>query len=800
MTDYLGSLLGFERARSIESIDVRFAADWASEYRWAVLGMCLAAIAAVVVFYRHFETRKSLSIQIMLTTIRSAIACLLIATLAAPLVHSSATVMQLPLVYLIIDDSESMSIADSDAEESSRISRIDQLRQLLSRQGDDAIGKLEEQAKCRTEVLKLSSEIASSPREEVTHRTLLARMNRDSIDSELGSGVSETPLLEALGKLPERTTTERIAAAIVFSDFADTSSLADRDKLIAGLAATGTAIHSVGVGVTDLLDVAVEIRSDDKVKLGEPTTISVDVRQSGLDQQAATVSLTSRPLQFDSADESAVARTIAEQTINLDQATATLEFSYTPIIAGNVELVANVTPFDGELLLENNAATRQLGVIEDHLRITYVDYEPNWEWRHIKEVFNRDKLVGREGFRTYLASAATSVRMKNDLFSKQLNVARSEFFANDVIVLGDGPRELFTPEFCEMTEEFVGRFGGGLVVVAGPRFGPGQLAETSIAKMLPVVLHDESRLDDAAEFVLEKTKPASLFPFMQLADSPAEDTAAWTNLGKLPWYQPVSGIHEQAEVLAMHSSDLCDDGQTRQPLIAIRSYGNGQVVYVGFNEMWRLRKRYGDRYYQRFWSQLIYRLGMSHAVGPQKRFVAAFDRAAYRVGERAIFSVEAYDDDYQPLGLTNLTNEAFAGEFVTTTEAGKATRQLSIPATRSGRFETAIPLTVAGRYSVRVIDPITDRIYERSCVVSESSVERQQIVRDSELQRRISKATGGKTYDISQVDQLISELTLEPSLEKQQRQLALWNTPAWFLLVVGLMLSEWTIRKLAFLR
>ena len=127
-------------------------------------------------------------------------------------------------------------------------------------------------------------------------------------------------------------------------------------------------------------------------------------------------------------------------------------------------------------------------------------------------------------------------------------------------------------------------------------------------------------------------------------------------------------------------------------------------------------------------------------------------------------------------------------------------RKLSLSTTRPGHFEAAIPIPAAGRYTVRLTDPITGRSYERSCVASSTSIETNRVVRNSELQESIATATGGNAYDISRVDDLIRELNLEPTLEQDHRQVALWNTPAWFLLVVGLMLSEWTIRKLAFLR
>jgi len=790
MTLYIGWLFGFENVRSIDSIGVTLAAPWAGNQLWILSGSCLLAIGVVVAFYRRFETCKSKPLRITLTTIRAAVLCLLLVTLAAPLLHSSATILRLPLVYLVLDDSESMSLADSRSVDATSATRSDQLRQLFSEQGGALIRRLEEEVPCRVDAFKLSGDTAKS----------LVKIDRHAIEAELVGDGKTTPLLDALAAIPKHARAERIAAVIVFSDFVDTSGDAVRDELNTAMASIGSPIHAVGLGATELIDVAIGLRTEVKVKLGEPATVTIDLRQSGLDQQRAAVSLEVRALQYEAADEGQAVQQVGQRTLTLDATTTTLTLPFTPETSGFVELIAKVTPFSGEVLLDNNVATSQIGVIEDYLRITYVDFEPNWEWRFIKEVFGRDKLVGRDGFRTHLASAATNVRSDNALFNNELTLPRSEFFANDVLFVGDGPRELFTPEFCALTEEFVSRLGGGLVVVAGPRFGPQQLAETPLAKMLPVVPGADARLRDQAEFTLQRTSEASLYPFMRLADSQAEDAAAWNNLGKLPWYQPVAGVHELAEVLAEHPTDLCDDGKTRQPLIAIRPYGKGQVVYIGFNEMWRLRKRYGDRYYQRFWSQLIYRLGMSHVVGTEKRFVAEFDRFTYRVGDEAVFAVEAFDDEYQPLGLSQLADGSLLGELTVPITGGEETRRLSIPVTRPGHLEAVIPLAVAGRYSVRITDPISGRAHERSCVVSDISVERRQIVRNTELQRRIAAATGGNVYDVSEVDQLIHDLLLEPTLEQEHRQIALWNTPVWFLLVVGLMLSEWTIRKLAFLR
>lgn len=113
MTEFLGWLLGFENAQTIDSIGVSFASEWASHGVWNVAGVCLLAVCGVVVFYRRFEQCKSTWLRMTLTVIRAAALCLVLVTLAAPLVRSSASIQRQPLVHLVLDDSKSMGLPES---------------------------------------------------------------------------------------------------------------------------------------------------------------------------------------------------------------------------------------------------------------------------------------------------------------------------------------------------------------------------------------------------------------------------------------------------------------------------------------------------------------------------------------------------------------------------------------------------------------------------------------------------------------------------------------------------------------
>ena len=442
---------------------------------------------------------------------------------------------------------------------------------------------------------------------------------------------------------------------------------------------------------------------------------------------------------------------------------------------------------------ENNSARREVTVRDDSLKLLFVEYEPTWEWRFVKEVFFREKLIGPEGFRTFLRSADQKVRQSSELFLESLLRPRSEFFAYDVILLSDIPAEVLSEQFQNMLEEYVERFGGGLVVITGPRFGAEALAATKVADMLPVVLDPSLPTRDRA-FKLQRTTAAESTDFMNLGDDKQENERAWDNLGPLPWYQPVSRPHPLATVLAQHPTDRCVDNETLQPIIAIRRYGKGEVVYLGFNEIWRLRRRYGEEYYRRFWGQMILRLGLGRTLGSQKRFQVYTDRPVYQAGDMVRLSVEAYDEDFQPLDIDQLS-----ARLITDPSDGEqsSTVDLSVPVARDQIvYELEVPVHVAGRHRMLVRDPITKEEVEVNFAVAQLAVEKRNAVRDVALQQALAAQTGGQSYELHELSRMVSDIKLTPIQHAREMRFPLWNTWLVLLLVLTLMLGEWLTRKL----
>lgn len=838
LTPWLGRLLGYENAVEIGGIEPSLSAPWAQAApAWVVFG-CLGAAGLAIFFYTRFQFAGRKKKRWVLAGLRAAVLALLVLIFAEPVLTMRITRPMKPALWLLFDGTESMAIADElapaqrqrlasatglgDADRAaatagqtqsnppeafggraentparvtaagspapaSHPSRMDYVKALVTHPGENLIARLEKKFRLRAFLFERpdgARALEAGPEgRDIDPRALAGQLTTTGQVTALGAA------LEDLGR---RQSTVPLAAVVVVSDFNQNAG----PPALEAARRLGAPVYTIGVGPATAVDLAVDLQCPPAMKKDERYPLLATLRHEGL--AGRTVSL--RVLwKQGSAEGAGRWQTLETRQVTLADPAHTVELAFVPSAVGRCAFRAEVDPEPGEVIVQNNQAGCETAVHDNIMRLLYVEYEPTWEWRFVKEVFHRDRLVGQKGFRTFLRSADPKIRQTNELFVSTLTAPRAEFFMHDVIILGDMPASALSPRFCQMAQEFVEKLGGGLVVVAGPRFGPGQLALTPLGDMLPVKVDPTLHVRDRKQpFVLRRTAEAAQYDFMQL-DTPGPDNdRAWANVTGLTWYQPVERLHAVATALAEHPTDKCVDGKTPQPLIAIRPYGRGEVVYLGFNEMWRLRRGYGERYYRQFWGQLIHRLASRHALGAGKRFVVRTDRPQYQPNDQVLLTVEAFDENYKPLAESALPQRKLVAELVPPGDGSggpSRPRTIALAMLREGVFEARFPVLAGGEHRVRVFDPVAKQHVETAFRVATVSVERQRAVRNTALQQALADATGGKSYDLATAAQLPDDIRLPPRLETNIEVIALWNTWLVFGLASGLMLAEWLGRK-----
>ncbi len=809
LTELMGRLLGISGAAEVGRVEISLAAPWAhGSPAWLVLGLVGLGLLAAW-FYRRLQYVPRGFRRGTLTVLRGGCWCLILLILAEPVLTVHVTSRLRPSLWVLFDGTDSMAMADDlPSSERTRLAeavgwpaadftttgptgsparntRMDYLKAFVERKDENVLEKLQRKFRLRFFLLDRSDGVR-----ELEPSRSSGGLDLEHLSAQLTTEGQVTALGAGFLDLARRQSATNLAGVVVFSDFNQNAG----PPAVEAARRLGVPLHAVGIGPVAAVDLSVDLQCPPTMKKEERYSLGASLRQEGLSGETASVKFTVRKVNAPAGESGTV---IAERAVRLSQPVEVLEIPYVPAETGRFVFSVEASPLRDEVVADNNRSEAEVAVHDHYLRLLFVEYEPTWEWRFIKEVFHRDRLVGTKGFRTFLRSADPKVRQSGELFVPTLTPPRSEFFAHDVILIGDMPATALSPRFCQMVEEFVDKLGGGLVVVSGPRFGPGQLASTPLADLLPVKVDPALRIRDRQPFLLVRTAEASQYDFMQL-ESGAENDKAWEVLGPLPWYQPVERLHSMAVALAVHPVDKCVDGKTPQPIIAARNYGRGEVVYLATNEMWRLRRMWGERYYRQFWGQLIHRLASRHALGTQKRFIVRTDRKQYRADQEVLLTVEAYDADFKPLGEDQVPGRKLDAELFVPSGAlsgQKDGRPIRVAQLRPGVFEGRFPVFTPGEHRVRVFDPVTRQAVDATFHVAALPVERQRATRNAALQQSLADATGGGIYDLSGAAELPDRIPLVARTEANVEVIPLWNTWMAFSAVVALMLGEWLTRK-----
>jgi len=807
----LGKLVGIDDLEGIDQVTVRFAAQWAAASPLLVVLVIGGLGVATFLFYRRLQpSAPSARTAMTLAALRVLTLALLVILLAEPVVALATSERYRPLLVLLFDGSESMQMVDPTAREDAAALRELVKADAFEEQDDDhgptrarmleaviradrsgVFDRLNDDYRIRAYLM----DRPDSAREIDPRQGAEGRLDPTKLADLLESQAEVTAYGSAIEDLHRRHQAHRLAGVVVFGDFVQNTG----PQALPAAQRVGRPFYTVGVGPRQVNDLAVGMTTRNPLRKDEANDVTVRLRQTGLDGRSVRVQLFGRPYSDTDTDAGARLQPLGEpKVVELTQERQTVVLPFKPDEVGRFALEARAEPFDGEALEENNSAAREVFVTDKSLQLLCIEYHPTYEWRFIKEVFHRDPLVGREGFRTFLRSASLKVRRNNPLFLESLIRDRSEFFAYDIILISDVPAEMMSDELQDMLTEYVTEFGGGLVFIAGPQFGPQALAETRLAELMPVVPDPQATRVDR-QFALQRTAAAGEYAFMRLGEDEAETDMAWANMGALPWYQPVIRPHPFATVLATHPADRSIDGEAPQPLIATRRVGRGEVIYFGFNETWRLRRLYGERYYRQLWGGLIQRLGTARAMGQGKRFVVRTDRPRYRSGDKVLVTVEAYDQEFGHLDVQRLD-----GRLVVTPsddQAEQAISAITLPLARDRViFETDIPVFAAGRYRVLVNDPVTGKAVEAGFTVSSLSVERRSATRDVALHQALASQTGGQAIELAELARLPDLIDNQPVRVTTRRQVQLGHTWLMLGLVLCLMFGEWLIRKLSNMR
>jgi len=475
---------------------------------------------------------------------------------------------------------------------------------------------------------------------------------------------------------------------------------------------------------------------------------------------------------------------------------------------GAYTLRIGIPVLPGEKIENDNFLIHHIQVVDTKIRVLYVEGYPRWEYRFLKDSLTRDT-------ETVLAhvinlDADPSVVQPFTLAPgwkprQRFPETREELFQYHVVIFGDvdwrrlswdGDEEK-SKEYLKNLKDFVDE-GGGFVMIAGPYDSPRSYYTTDIRDILPVeLLRDVDStgfVDETTSFNIRLTEEGRRHPIMQLHPDPLVSAELWQEekFSAQFWYYPVTRAKvPPAVVLAEHSGEHNRNTFGPHVLIATMPYGKGQTLYLGVDELWRLRWNVGSEYHYRFYGEAIRLLATYKLLGGNLRTKIFTDRNRYFVGDTVEITADVYDRDFEP--ATDETKVV----TIRLPNGEEEDREMALDPESPGKYRLAVSVYQEGTYRITA-DPgeEEEEAAQKLFKVEYSTEEMKNPLIDLESMTGMARESGGTFFPLYRIGEVPAAIpAMSVYVASEVRSEDLWDDTWILFLFTGLLACEWLLRK-----
>lgn len=446
-----------------------------------------------------------------------------------------------------------------------------------------------------------------------------------------------------------------------------------------------------------------------------------------------------------------------------------------------IEAMVTISQAEGDAESDNNSWPMRFSVSLQKHRMLMIESRARWDWRYIKNMFARDEQW-----------EVTSVIAENgELPRGKPNDAmpdtREAMFGYDLIYLGDVPAKMFRTNELSWIREFVGDRAGGLIVMDGARKELKSYVGGELGPLFPVEWVDGDVPEPKG---LQLTKAGESFNAFAgvFTNNLTKDASAKPHVLAPPkWIAHVKtlpGAETLAEVMTASGSS---------PALVFRRFGAGKVFYTAFDESWRWRVPEPELYHQRYWRQLALAIMEPPFAARDARVSLDTDAMLYRPGDSALMRVRLRDEKGRPL------EKADAYALLAREGQVVASFPLTPDPAGGGLFYAKSSALAAGDYEVRVaVDGVADTELKARTSFRVASVDVGELTDlgcDEPLLRQLAANANGGYFREENFDDVIAKIAPLSSGRVIESETVLWQSWWWFAALIGLLTSEWILRK-----
>jgi Putative glutamine amidotransferase len=474
-------------------------------------------------------------------------------------------------------------------------------------------------------------------------------------------------------------------------------------------------------------------------------------------------------------------------TFNEDSQTRSAAFSVTLPVAG---------PAQFEIRVDNPAADKearsyplQMEAMEPGNRVLYLQNAFGFDLKFLRKAIVSDRNLQLSTFVRLPGGRIAMIDGTGAQAASGYDFSPKSLGNTSVVIIGDLAPSSLSDENARALRDFVDH-GGGLVLLGGTEFFTSSaIGAGPLGSLLPVRLPAPYV---EGKFPVKMTEAGLHHPvfgplFSKVSDFPP-----------LLSFNDSQGVAPTAEVL-MQAVTI----NSPKPLVVAMRFGQGKVVAVMSNTLWRWRLAAtqlgsGQSPYDAFWTQLMDWLIPKEQEKQNSDHLELFtERSGYVMGEKPEIRAVLRTTDQKPLPATIplrvKTPDEKNFDYV------MKSSQLTLPDGKTVKGYTAeIEPNVAGLFvATSTVTIGANKVSgELRLLVGKPPTEITGKAINRELLQRISRESGGRFYPIGEWGSWGHDLHYKEQKFSRIQLHDLWNSPVLLGLLLVFLCIEWIIRKL----
>ena len=795
---------------------------------WAVtLGIGIAIGITVFVYFRVARPMHP-RYRVLLVGLRIFAASILLGCLLAPVIIEKKDITPPTHLSILVDTSRSMELVDIPADEIPK-SRLRQANQLLF----DVPGEF-------LQALKDRFEVHLYPFDTGLHQSVPLAQD---IDSEVPQFEPEGALTDIGSAIHAAAATwkgQQTAGIVLITDGGHNSG----QFPLAAITELEVPIYAMGVGAVEPpKDIQIQhVDYAPIVYTDHESIIRVNVAQTGYTGKTTRLSLRqvngntlvdAATLTFGSDSQAAtLPLTESTQTEAVPENTTTkqvIELKLTPQTEGNFQYAVTLPALDGELTEANNQKTFSVKVVKAKLNVFYLEGRPRWDYTFLKRVLERDPDIEAT---CAILSRSKSRQMPSDTVFNRLDgyypqatpvsetprfpETLTELSKYDVLILGDLGDMHLTEAQQRAIVDFVEVQGKPIIFLPSRNMlGVNGLRNTELAQLLPIdIPANGCRIQDT-EFAVRLTQAGAFHPMLQVGErqnTRRNETGASVGSNATVWQNvPVSLSRFFSGFRLRGGATVLMENGKGMPVLVLQRAGLGKSLLIAAEGLWNwdfgVKTFFKDsRYraiYPRFWAQVL--RWMATNTDDEKLYLST-DASTYTVGDTAKVTAYLYSETYQRQMDATVQIEVVPPEGApfqlrirgAAENTNGLVSQQNATADIGNLYTAQFELLQKGTYRVQAIGSsgnLTLGEDQINIYVHPQLAELEAPQLNETLLRQLAEQTGGAYFAIADAQSLPENVANVQNSVFVDAERDLWAHPLILIAVVGLLGTEWFLRK-----